>query len=218
MIHTFAGGQLPSFLTKHIRNGPSPSVRDTLRKYGDVPIVGLQLCRRPLSKVLTAAGDVLSAFALSQVIRQNGYDQLYHLYCLLHLQNQVTLLVDKSEVVRAMSVPGDYSEAGQSCIPVPGKKIGTLNELFERGKKTLGNRFWLYDAANNNCQIFLVSIFGDILNETQRKWVLQNVQTAIKKGSLLQRVARTLTDTAALAHRIIYGKGLKNRKRKRRRL
>jgi hypothetical protein len=213
------GEGLPNFLSKYIRKGPSPEVRKNLASYGGIKIIDVSVCRRPLEKLLTMIAKALTLGKIEEHLKKYGYDNLYHLFLLLKMENGITLLVDKQEVVNAKVVPDNYYEQGQECKKLKVNDSITLNQLFEGGYKIFdnehkGENFWLYDAFTNNCQIFVNALLkgtsGKIsYSEEDKKYVMQNVGMVIKKTDLISKVASVLTDLGALKNRIIYGKGLK---------
>ena len=57
--------------------------------------------RSPVSKVLTGS---LSAFSLGKFGKRmyRNYDELFHLYCEIVLENGKTILVEKNEIINLM--------------------------------------------------------------------------------------------------------------------
>ena len=204
-----SGGQLPRFLSQFIRRGPSPQVRATLKKYGNVKISSARVCRRPLATALQWVANKLNP-AIRKSITAQGFDQLFHLFTLLKLENGVTLLCDKVEVVRLEEVPADYLESGQECITIDlgHQDFGTPASLIDGAVSKLGpTEAFLYDLRDNNCQVWTVALLNRYLTDKDKKFIMQDVTKAIASDSILRKLGRALTDTGALFHRIWYGRG-----------
>ena len=99
----------------HVRGVLQPRVQSNaervLNTAGDKPIQKIFIKRSPVSKVLTGA---LSAFSLGKFGKRmyKNYDELFHLYCELVLENGKTILVEKNERIRMQRKDTRYKILG----------------------------------------------------------------------------------------------------------
>jgi hypothetical protein len=76
------------------------------------------------------------------------------------------------------------------------------------GEMFQGEDFWLYDARDNNCQIFVMSLLkGNKLGDQQLyEYVLQDAKELL--GDRLKKISRALTDVAGISDIILHGHSL----------
>lgn len=219
------GENLPEFLRRYIRNGPSPKVRKMISEYGNYYIKSIKVCRRPLEKLLRLIANALSKGEIEKHLNKYGYDNLYHLFTLVTIDivdkgehKEKTFLIDKQEVVNFKDVGPNYYEKNQECTDtnVTINSNIKINDLFKNGDEYFNKtnpsergKFWLYDAFYNNCQIFVYSILKGNNVKFNEQFVMQDVNKVVKKTDLVSKLSNVLTDTAALADRVIHGKALR---------
>ena len=107
--------------------------------------------RSPVSKVLTGS---LSAFSLGKFGKRmyRNYDELFHLYCEIVLENGKTILVEKNERINLMKTSRNEKHTEMQEIQNIPSGL-TLNNLLENTKQKMGDKkFFTYNAVSNNCQ------------------------------------------------------------------
>ena len=85
-------------------------------------ITHIQICREPISSNLTKIMNVLSFGTLKRSMKKMGYDQLFHLWMAVHLNNGEVWNLEKNQRVGVMEgkrVPN--RKRGGSCTPL--KKV-----------------------------------------------------------------------------------------------
>lgn len=191
---------------KNMRQGMPPQMKKLLEKYGDKRIMRIQVCRNPLNNVLQKLGNVLTLANLDRVMNELGYDNLFHLYIILFLDNNTDLLLEKNQVVKLT----ETITPPQESIMIDVNKDITLNQFIENGIKLLHTKFWLYDVRTYNCQNFVYSLLlaSGLLNETAKDFIYQDAEKLLPKW--IGDAANVVTDMAAVVDTVQNGEGEKN--------
>lgn len=185
-----------------------PKIRDFLEKHGNENITSLKIVRTPISSFVKTLMNVISFGSYESAIKESNYDKMFHLA--LYINNKY--IFDKREIVKLEQ--GNPISKGSEIIDVSmeGKSI-TIQELVDNGKNKMGNsKFNRYDARNNNCQDFVLGILksNGLNNGNIQSFVKQNADQIFKKmPSLTQKIGKFLTDTGAVANKIIEGENIK---------
>jgi len=203
-------GRVSGFITG-VRDDYPPAVRDLLKKYGDNKIVSILVRRDPLQKAVELASNILTLGQFQKAKKESGYDNYYHLYLVATLDNGITLLIEKNEVIN-ISIYKDTSN-GESMNVIMNEPI-QLNNFLNNAKNGMGvKRFFYYDPITDNCQVFLNSLmsYNGLLNinPNLENFIMQDFRTLIKNLSSTSR--KIMSGTTNLARRfniLINGKGL----------
>ncbi|CAF3322765.1 unnamed protein product [Rotaria sp. Silwood2] len=153
-------------------------VRDLLAMVGDERILKIQLGRTPVQDLIITVLNFLSDSKFSSKQLELGYDDIYHNYLLITIQNSrgpevlrnllgdarhhaVASTVLKLEKIHRIAlhyptIPDDLIDVYD--IPLTPNKLLTLNRLISMASNVDKN-FYKYDAAENNmCQTFVENI------------------------------------------------------------
>jgi hypothetical protein len=194
-----------------VRDDYPPDVRDLLKKYGNNNVVKILVRRDPLQKAVEIASNIISLGAMEISKRQEGYDSYFHLYMIVTLDNGISLLIEKNEVINIeeYNKPDKQGEKYDVIMPNP----IVLNTMLSNTKNGMGiKKYFYYDAITNNCQVFLNAImqFNNLLqlNKGLHEFIMQDMSSLIKN---IPSVSRTLmsgvTDLARRFNILIRGKG-----------
>lgn len=186
-----------------------PKMRTILTKYGDLKITKITVCRHPLSQLLMKALDAVSFGKISSRIENQPYDKLYHLYMLLELEgtsNKISL--EKNQVLNSQVNPP--LKPRTECTEVQFTGEFTPNQLLESAKSLLGDKFFTYDAVNNNCQDFIVALIkGSNIGGTEDiEFIKQDTEKLFKNLEKTTEITKKLTDLAGRANIITEGLGI----------
>ena len=142
-------------------------VERILQRYGDFGIKSITLRKEPVdSKVMTAA-HIITNNEIKDLMDKNNVNTLFHLSMVVEIIDSVGksvfILIEKNENIN-LQVINDVSSGGgpnmkymQVAIPMGFKP--TINSLLTKTRLTIGNnKFYVYDAINANCGIFLIDI------------------------------------------------------------
>jgi hypothetical protein len=181
-----------------------PSVKDVLRKHGDEPISKLVIVRNPVQKVLTGAMNAVSLGSFSKKFGRLPYDDLFHLAIQVTTHSGVWGL-EKNEVITFTQNPVAKQDAEYIPISIPSGI--TMNSLMTGSEKIQGSNFTRYDASNNNCQDFIMSLLkgSGLGNDADYTFVKQDTDTLFANDSFLRKLSRKLTNVGASVSTAISG-------------
>jgi hypothetical protein len=195
-----------------VRNAYPPKVRDMLFKYGDGVVSRLMLRREPIQSFINKALNALTAGKWDRLREKYAYDKLFHLGLIATIEmpngDTAQLLVEKNEVI---NVSESFSANPKTqYLEVPVSSGITFRELMNNGQRVAGDKWFVYDAFNANCQMFIMAILdgNGLTTPAAKAFVLQPLEELVKElPSSTSKIARTLTDVAGLANVAIYGRG-----------
>jgi hypothetical protein len=174
------------------------NVKNMLETYGTQNITNINVCRVPIRRGLLNALNFLSAGKIYKNEKELGYDNLFHLFMVLTLENGTKLSLEKNEIVnlKPYTTPRENSE----CRPMSvGMKTITLNELIDNVEKRMGTRTYHYDVISNNCQVFLTNILqaSGLSNSDIESFINQDVKEVLKG------IPRTMISIAGIAMKLL---------------
>ena len=218
-LFNFIGNRLHFQPRKHA----TKRFKTFLDKNGMQDVVKVEVGRTP---VVGAVQKVLNVLSLGQYEKQKrklNYDNVYHNYLVLTLKNGDKYRVEKNHVIEATPVHSQPSQQYDEMLyDIPIDKELKLNSLVTNAEKG-NNKFWQYDPADNNCQIFVRDmIHKSELQPKQESEVNRIIQPQNGKkliGSLpkpLQHIPKAITTLAAIGDRVVHGDGLQPPSKKQR--
>jgi len=191
------------------RNDYPPAERNLILKYGNMPIKSICLYREPLAKGVNTLTNALSAGQMGQLKQKYGFDEMYHLYMVITVQETQDkfppILIEKNEVINIHEYPNVNPNAEKLELYLSPKFNYTFKQFLDNGQRVMGSRYFTYDPFNNNCQVFISSLISanpplEQDNPNANKFILQDVQ-GLKTD--LNPVSRTLfRGTTGLANRM----------------
>ena len=203
--------QIPLTIRKHAkwvkRSGEPKRFTDFLNSEGTKQIDSIKLGRRKLSN--TNIYNTLSLGKLNQKKRELKYDDLYHNFLIVKLQDGKSFRVEKNHILEATPV----ESASDRDLDIPVNKIITLREMIEKVKKQ-DPQYFEYDLKSKNCQQFVEAMIvdnqmdTDLTPEAKRILEPQNVKELLTSfPKPVETFVKKLTDTAAKIDHSIYGEG-----------
>ena len=202
-----------SGFTDGLRLDFPPREREFIIHYGNYQIVDIVIARAPIKSYIDAAINALSFGKWNNLKQKYSFDSLFHLYAILKLQKEneiVIITIEKNEVI---SISTDFKvEANAQLYQLVVNKQITLNELLQNAIQVMKpERFFTYSPWHNNCQIFLLGLFGasDLLNDQSKQFIFQNIDNLVKElPQFTKSIGQTITDTAHKVNILIKGKGI----------
>jgi hypothetical protein len=192
-----------------------PYVRKILAEDGNLPIVSMRVRRDPIQGAINTALNFVSAGKWNEAKQKYGYDKFFHLSLEVSLRVSTSdavnkqYIIEKNEVIQ-INQPRPYTNETES-MPVPMNGVGaTMNSLLNGSKQIQGDKFYTYNAFQNNCQDFIMSIllgsgFG---NQNIYGFVKQPIGEVIAElPSFTERFAKTITDIGGVVDTLLYGEG-----------
>lgn len=201
---------------KGVRDDYSPKVRKLLSQIGDNQVVSIVVRRDPVQKFLNTVLNFITLGKWNEMRGKFAYDKIFH----LSLEVSVRLstadnavgryVIEKNEVIN-VSPASAYTEQTET-FEVPMYGSTTINMLLSNTRLIMGAKFFPYDAFNNNCQDFIASMLtANGLATPQILSVVKQPLEEVLKGlpGYTERVAKAVTDVAAVADVAIQGRGKK---------
>ena len=170
----------------------------TLAQYAPTPIQNVVICRKPIQEVFRTVLNVATKGELESKLKGKGYDELYHLYAVLTLNDGTQLQYEKNQ--RPVLTPYRPTNEEGECIYVE-RTIGIhLGEFIGNAISRMGKtRYVRYDAIRNNCQDFLLASLeaNSLLTKPIADFIKQDVEDLISPQ--IQKRASLITDVAGVA-------------------
>lgn len=194
-----------------IRQDFPPYVRDLIAKFGDSTITHIVIVRKPLNSVLTGVLNLVSRGQVNEQLKRLNYDDLFHLFILIGLDNGRILLLQKDEVIDMYIVTKFFKIHPRDRIDIPlqNKQI-KLKDFIDNTVKMVGPSIYRYNGVDNNCQVFIVNLLkaNGLLNDRYKNFIMQDVKEVLSTSpGWIKKVMNLATDSKAVWNRIVYGEG-----------
>ena len=195
-----------------VRMDYPPKVRQYLAQNGTGMIQNITIQRTPINSMIDKALNFLTAGKFEEAKRKYAYDNLFHLsmVCVYSIAGRIErVFIEKNQVI---NMTESYNiQKDTEIMPVP-YEPGTLTlaTMMSTAASKAGPAFFQYDAFTNNCQMFINTILdANRLNTPAvRAFVNQDAQALLQElPEFISPLARTLTNVAAAADRVIEGQG-----------
>ena len=185
---------------------------ETIKKYGDIPIVSMKIQRCPVNTAIIKSLNIISFGSFEKAMKKYNFDKLFHLSLLLELQNNKYIVYEKNEEINI--IEGNTYKKGCELmnIDLSDRKL-TLNEIISNTKQKMGQKnFYDYDGRHNNCQNFILESLkaNKLNNQKYEDFIyqdLENLWVDVKKANpYLENVMNLTTKAGRIFNRLI-GKG-----------
>lgn len=174
-------------------------MNDFIKLRGNYYITHIQVCREPISGGLKKFMNVISFGALDRSMKKLGYDQLFHLWMAVHLNNGEVWNLEKNQrvsVKEGKRVPN--RKRGGACTPL--KKVSiNVRHFIEKAEKENrdGDMFYRYSPFKYNCQRWVRTLLNIHGIEQFDTFILQDTDKLVPGA--LKKLGSTITDIAAVA-------------------
>jgi hypothetical protein len=190
------------------RNDYQPKVRNILERYGDNIVRGIRIKRTPVPALFTHIMGALSQ-SFSNNLSNAPYDELYHLFIGVSLDDGTIVSIEKNEVINMDINPQTRPETDELIvIPIPPNM--SILSMMEATHKYMGNSFFKYSAKNNNCQDFILAIFdaNGIGDEDDRAFIKQDTKSLFNNTGGLSKITDTITNLGGAFNSFTQGAGV----------
>jgi hypothetical protein len=144
---------------------------------------------------------VVSLGAFKQRLERQAYDDVYHLFALITVQDGTVLTLDKQSQITLKVGSKTYNHS--VSVPPP---FSTLNTMLNNTKQEMGtDAFFGYNSRTNNCQGFLWKFLksnGKTSLEL-RAFIMQDVNQLFDKD--LESFAKFITDLGSKFSTLQFG-------------
>ena len=184
-----------------------PSVRSWIAKVGGERIVKMEVRRVPIIKVIDRAINLITQGDFDAKKAALGYDNMFHLFAVMWLQNGSVFKIEKNHVVMVTS--GEPS--GGDAKSVNMSKSVTVQQLMDGAVKYRGKELFVYDAVHANCQDFVSSLLrgSGLMTSELNSFINQDAEAVIDKK--WHPVAKAVTDLAGIGDVLMNGEGMRTK-------
>lgn len=195
------------------RKNYPPQSRLVLSQVGNEKIKNMTIARRPIDKNVFGSINLLTRVgtlgAFQNRFKNMPFDELYHLSLIITTESGNRILIEKNEVInisRNVKITPDTQT--EQIINLPTNL--TIKEMLDATEKRMGKNYYLYNAVRNNCQDYLMNILlaNNIGDETDYKFIKQDVAELFKGFSKTERTLEFATDVASVFNRLVKGNGV----------
>ena len=217
-VHHYDYRQVKRNVKKYIHTALTsrPGVIDRLiKQYGDKKILQVTILRKPVERGIQKLLNLITMGGFNKAKKEMNYDEVYHLFVNMHLENGQIVGVEKNQRVNVNLSGFPTSGLDPSNILKINCNV-LLKEMFEKAERSSfadrraseqsGESFYRYNAVTANCQRF-ISVLMQAGGITGTDIFVMQDATQLIKNSGLRRVAGVITDAAALGERAVKGHG-----------
>lgn len=190
------------------RKDYSKEGKRVLNEYGSLPIHRITLSRAPISSVLDKALNVITFGNYDKYKSKYAFDKLFHLAMICEIQDR-RVSVEKVATVKITTNITHEPQAQFKDVPIHSNNL-SLTDMLDKTRQAMGDNFWLYNYATNNCQVFIDTILkvNGLLTPDIHSWLYQDVSDIQNQiGAIPNAIINGITDVGAVVNRIT-GQGL----------
>lgn len=187
-------------ITKPLRDRPK-SLNKFLKKNPDVKVSEIRICRKPVRKEISFLLNIISKGKVEKVKKKYNYDDIYHLYSILVLEDGRKFHFEKNEIVVIKQISNKQDLKHTDCVNrvVVSKNFkGLIEELESENKK-----LYFYSAQRHNCQAFISQIAHKLGVRDLDKFINQYGAKDIFKNKGLRQFALKITTMANAGKRLL---------------
>jgi hypothetical protein len=170
--------------------------------------------------------NLISFGAFASKLKELGFDEIFHLYIRVDLNNPNTpngitsLRIEKNHVINiTLWNPSKDEVSNKMNLIMPNdfwNSIGglSLRQFLLNAQNAMGQNYFKYDAFTNNCQVFIYQLLQQNkildINPQAKQFIFQDVATLSNELKGTSTISSALTNIASIGDTLIYGQGLFN--------
>ena len=167
-----------------------------LQDNGDKKIIKIQVCRVPLNKAIEKVLSILTLGKSEKLKKNYNYDNMFHLYMSITLENDKEYIIEKNQVVQIIP---KKSVKKSNCADSMNTNF-TVKDLIEDSEKNY-SRIYRYSSHEDNCQKFISTLLNNQGINKFDDFIMQYHVKDILKGNT-RKLTQITTDFAGLLKRI----------------
>jgi hypothetical protein len=175
------------------------SVQNLLKRIGNDTITEIKVARVPLSKILSFFLNLTSLGEFKKRLSETPYDKLYHLFMIVKTEKG-NYIVEKNEVIIIKKFNGKLTKDTE-ILETNIREGLTLNNMLEKTKNNMTDKFFTYKGQDNNCQFFINSILksNGLNTDELEKFVLQETRSLFQNNPRFRKLVNSITNIGAVA-------------------
>jgi hypothetical protein len=181
----------------------SPQAREIIKQYADEIITGAIVMRTPVNSLVKLGIKIVSL--------GNFDNDIYHLFLEVYFESGKSLLLEKNAVINFVKAP--KVRTGSAMEKVGNWHEVSFQSLLDGARRVLGDKYFTYDAKNNNCQDFIMAILrGSNLGTPENyKFIKQDTRQMFKGLKKTRNIVKGVTRLGGIVDRLIHGVGIENK-------
>jgi hypothetical protein len=182
------------------------NVSNLLNRFGNNNIIEITVCRKPIEGLTKKLLNIATFGQLESKLKKFNYDDIFHLYMNIKLDNQLTFGFEKNQTVDIKRGGFPFNniykdEDGeqkllQECKVISDVKDIKLLTFFEKGEKKGGKNFYRYSEVDN-CQKFVNDLLVANGIKYLSSFIMQKIDEIIKDKDIIN-FGRKLVDAFSL--------------------
>jgi hypothetical protein len=194
-----------------VRHAFSDADTLTFNQVKDSIIEKLEVVRTPLKWTSQLFASIASFGTFDTQAKELGYDRVFHLYFLIHLQGYSTpILYEKSETITFRFEQPSFSIYTQSMdVSIP--QDLTVGEFVTTAQSKISpDDYWFYSFDKQNCQQFVLQNLqaNGLLTPQIQTFVFQDASRLLSKAPDASRKFAQHVSTISAIYKKFTGKGL----------
>lgn len=181
-------------------------------------IIKITIFRKPINKMIKQALNVLSFGKFLRNLKNSNYDDIYHLYMIIYLDNNLKLLLEKNERINLVKINDIeilkflYNSNSQNMDVVLNNNELKLIDLLNNTYQNMGSNYFKYSSNQYNCQNFIYNILksNNLLTNQLELFLYQDPTILFHKINYLTKFNNIITDIGARLDLIKRGSGIKD--------
>lgn len=179
---------------------------ETLKKYGKLPIIEIEIIRTPISGMINTIFNALSLGKWEQLKKKFGYDKFFHLAMktVVKLPDGKTkdIFIEKEEapVIHTRYKENPQTERFKLTNYFRGTQ--TIKGMLDETLRKIGNHnFFRYEAFTINCQRFLMDILksNELLTPEAEEFIYQPLDELVQElPQYVRGTAKAITDLGGI--------------------
>jgi len=185
-------------------------------------ITKIYIFRKPINNILKQSLNILSFGKFIKNLNNSPYDDIFHLYMVVNLDDNSNILIEKNERINIKYLNNiEYLNLIHNKYV---QKLDILNienkikfiDLLNNTFITMGNHYFHYTSNEWNCQNFIFNIlmsnYPKILKNDINiyQFIYQNPSFFFQKLNYLIKINNTITNIGSKLDLIIKGSGINN--------
>jgi hypothetical protein len=188
-----------------LKKAESAQLRKFLDGEGNQKVTKIQIARKPVHSVIQKDLDVISLGKFSKTRKSLGYDDIFHQYLLVTLQDGSTHKLEMNHQIEA--TPAQEKDFKGDSANVSINKDITMKEMMDTAAKDNDGLF-RYRSGSQNCQVFTKTVLNAKNLKPDAEPVIQDAGQLIDSLPLRSTLPNIITDSAAYLDNVVHGGSL----------
>jgi len=198
---------------KHLFNGKyagEKSLEKLLKEHGNAEIKEITVYREPIQKTLKDIANVISIGEFKKKADELGYDNFFHLYCVIVLSDGFSFRYEKNQNPNFIYNVSNSREGDYMDVPNVNNKHLKLVDAVDKQIKQMGEYdFFVYDALKNNCQTFINMFLkaNGLLTDKLKSYIVQDTVSIAKSVPWYSKLLINVVTDLGAAKEKLQGNG-----------